>query len=229
MRVREMEPQDRPREKLLQKGAKALSNAELLALLLRTGNPGEDVLELAARLLADTGSLNTLARMEAQEIIAVAKGIGPAKACELAAVFELGRRGVEEAYETARIDSPEAVHGLLAHEMSALRQESLRVVLLNTRHRLMRLVNVSIGSVNESIADPREIFRPAVIHNAFAMILVHNHPSGDPSPSESDRRLTTRVRECADLLRVRLLDHVIIGRPAPDHPPYFSFKEHGLL
>ena len=214
---------------MLERGANSLTDAELLALFLRTGGRGQDVLELAHHILREAGSLSDLARMTPPEMVAQVKGIGPAKACELAAAFELARRSTRERFRKERLDSPEAVHELMGHEMRGLRQESLRVILLDTRYRLMRVECVSTGTVNESIADPREVFRPAIIHNAYALILVHNHPSGDPSPSDTDRRMTDRMRDTASLMRLRLLDHVIIGRPAPDHPGFFSFKEHGFL
>jgi DNA repair protein RadC len=113
--------------------------------------------------------------------------------------------------------------------MRALHKESLRVVLLDTRFHLIRTEEVSLGSVNESIAHPREVFRPAIIYSAYALIVAHNHPSGDPSPSQADHSLTRRLREAAELLQIRLLDHLIIGAPAPDRTPYFSFKEAGIL
>ncbi len=229
MKLNELPASDRPREKMLDEGAHALSDAELLALFLRTGGGKRDVLELAHHILKEAGSLADLARMSPHEMVAQVHGIGPAKACELTAAFELARRSMRERFRKERLDSPEAVHDLMGHEMRGLRQESLRVVLLDTRYRLMRVENVSTGTVNESIADPREVFRPVVVHNAFALILVHNHPSGDPSPSDTDRRMTERMRDSAALLRIRLLDHVIIGRASPDHPAFFSFKEHGLL
>ena len=147
----------------------------------------------------------------------------------MSAFFELGRRALREEISSRKLDSPDAVYALIGHEMQALRQESLRVLLLSTRYRLLRVETISIGSVNESIADPREVFRPAIIHNAFAIILAHNHPSGDPSPSDTDRQMTKRMNDVAGMLRIRLLDHVIIGSPSPAHPAYFSFKEAGLL
>jgi len=229
MKFKELPESDRPREKMLAKGADALTDTELLALFLRTGGPRQDVLEAAHQILEEAGSLANLARMDPHEMAAAVHGIGLAKACELAAAFELARRSMRERFRKERLDSPEAVHDLMGAELRGLRQESLRVILLDTRYRLMRVENVSTGTVNESIADPREVFRPILIHNAYALILVHNHPSGDPTPSDTDRRMTERMRDSAALLRLRLLDHVIIGRASPDHPPFFSFKEHGLL
>lgn len=229
MKIQEMPPEDMPREKLLRLGPEALSDSELLALLVRTGIEGKDVLEVCRDLLKEAGDLVTLGRMSPQEIQMKSKGVGKAKSCELAAVFELGRRALRQQIEKDKIDSPEAVYQLMAHQMSTLRREALQVILLNTRHRLMRVETVSLGSVNESIADPREVFREAIIQGAYAVILVHNHPSGDPSPSEMDRTMTKRMAQVAELLRIRLLDHIIIGQPAPGQQPYFSFKEAGLL
>ena len=229
MKLHELPKEDWPREKLLQRGTNSLSDAELLALLLRTGSHGRDVLEMAYDVLREAGGLRGLARHSPQEIQTIVKGIGPAKACELAAVLELGRRSVVQKYSEEKLDNPDSVYELMAPDMLPLRQESLRVILLNTRYFLLRVVTISTGSVNESIADPREIFRPAIVHNAFAMILVHNHPSGDPSPSESDRSMTRRMNEVAGLHRIRLLDHIIIGSHGNGRAPYFSFKEAGLL
>jgi DNA repair protein RadC len=121
------------------------------------------------------------------------------------------------------------IYQLLGAEMRALDRESLRVVLLDTKHHLLRVVEISLGTLNESVAHPREVFRPALLHAAYAFVLVHNHPSGDPTPSEADRRLTRRLVEAAQLLQVRLLDHVIMGAPSDGRPPYFSFAEAGMM
>ena len=128
-----------------------------------------------------------------------------------------------------KIDSPELVNEFFGAEMRALQRESLRVILLDTRYRLIDTQEISLGSVNESIAHPREVFRPALLASAYAIIIVHNHPSGDPTPSSSDHSLTRRLAEAAELLQIKLLDHVIIGAPADGRAPYFSFKEAGVL
>ena len=145
--------------------------------------------------------------------LAAIKGIGMAKAVQLAAAFGLGSRLAQEKLARSKIDSPQLVYDLLGAEMRALNRESLRVMLLDTRYHLLRMEEISLGSVNESIAHPREIFRPAIIHSAYAVIVVHNHPSGDPTPSEADHRLTRRLAEAAQLLQIQLCDHVIIGSP----------------
>lgn len=205
-----------------------MSDSELIAILLRTGMKGRNALELSRDLLAKFQSLNGLSRANLKEI-ASTKGVGITKAVQLAAAFGLASRLAKEALAKTRIDSPPLVYDLLGSEMRALLKESLRVILLDTRYHLMRVEEVSLGSLNESIAHPREIFRPALIHSAYALIVVHNHPSGDPSPSEADRRLTRRLQEAASLLQINLLDHIIIGAPNGAASPYFSFKESGLL
>ena len=228
IKIREMPQDERPREKLLGRGAAALTDSELLAILLRTGVPGANAVEVARQLLQRSGSLSGLSRCSIQEIASV-RGIGAAKAIQLVAAFGLGQRLASERLARQKLDAPELVYNLVASEMRTLRKESLRVILLDTRYRLLRMEEVSIGSVNESIAHPRDVFRPAVIASAYAVIVVHNHPSGDPSPSQSDHSLTRRLAEAAELLQIKLLDHIIIGAPAEGRLPYFSFKEAGVL
>src|SRR5947209_16807850 len=154
-KIRELPQDDRPREKLLARGAKALTNAELIAILLRTGLPGANAVEVAAQLLARYKTLNTLSRCSVEEISAI-DGIGPAKALQLVAAFNLGNRIAEEKITSEKIDTPELVYDLLGAEMRALQKESLRLLLLDTRYHLMRTEEISRGSVNESIAHPRE-------------------------------------------------------------------------
>lgn len=226
--IHELPKAERPREKLAALGAAALSDSELIAILLRTGIKGANAIEVARQLLARCGSLAGLARCSVAELSRV-KGVGPAKAVQLAAAFGLGQRLARETLSRQKIDAPELVYELLGSEMRALHRESLRIVLLDTRYHLLRIEEVSLGSLNESIAHPREIFRPALIYSAFAIIVVHNHPSGDPSPSDADHRLTRRLAEAAKLLQINLLDHIIIGSPDSSRLPYFSFKETGVL
>jgi len=227
-KIREMPQAERPREKLLARGATALADSELIAILLRTGLPGANAVEVARQLLKRYDSLSGLSRCTVQEIEEI-PGIGQAKAIQLVAAFGLGQRLANERLSRQKLDSPELIHELLAAEMRTLHKESLRVVLLDTRYHLIRVEEVSRGSVNESIAHPRDIFRPAMLGSAYAVIVVHNHPSGDPSPSQSDHSLTRRLAEAAELLQIKLLDHVIIGAPAEGRQPYFSFKEAGVL
>lgn len=226
--IHELPEQDRPREKLARLGAASLSDTELIAILLRTGIPGSNAIDVARNLLTRYQSLSGLARCTVEEIAAI-KGVGQAKAVQLAAAFGLGNRLAKETVTKSKIDSPELVYELLGAEMRALSKESLRVILLDTRYHLMRIEEISLGSLNESIAHPREVFRPALIYSAYAVIIAHNHPSGDPSPSEADHRLTRRLSEAAQLLQISLLDHVIIGSPIGEKPSFYSFKQAGIL
>jgi len=228
LKIRELPAQDRPRERLATRGASALSDAELIAILLRTGMAGANAIEVAARLIKEFGSLGQLSRCSVRELAKV-KGIGLAKAAQLAAAFGLGQRLARENFRGQRIEQPEQVYELLGCELRALHKESFRILLLDTRYHLIRCEEISLGSVNESIAHPRDVFRPAIIHSAYAVIVAHNHPSGDPSPSQADHSLTRRLREAAELLQIKLLDHVIIGAPHEGRAPYFSFKEMGVL
>jgi DNA repair protein RadC len=217
-----------PWEKLLTRGHSELTDGELLAVLMRMGIGGARALDLGRQLLKRYGSLGGLSRCSIGEL-AKFRGLSSAKAMQLAAAFGLASRLSAECVRRERIDSPERVFQLLGMEMRVLTKESLRVVLLDTRYQLMRVEEVSRGTVNESIAHPRDIFGPVFTAAAFAFILVHNHPSGDPSPSEADRRLTTRLTEASKLLQVHLLDHVILGSPDNGRSPWFSFKQIGLI
>jgi DNA repair protein RadC len=228
LRIHELPAHERPREKLAALGAGALSDSELIAILLRTGMQGANAIDVARQLLTRYQSLSGLARCTVAELAKV-KGVGPAKAVQLAAAFGLASRLARETLIRQRLDTPELIYDLLGAEMRALTRESLRVVLLDTKFLLLRIEEISHGSLNESIAHPREIFRPALIYSAFAVILVHNHPSGDPAPSNADHRLTRQLAQAAEFLQIRLLDHVIIGSGDNGRQPYFSFKEAGLI
>ncbi len=228
LKIREMPQAERPREKLAAHGPAALTNPELIAILLRTGVIGTNAIEVARELLERYGSLTGLSRCSVDELSKI-RGVGFAKAVQLVAAFGLGQRLARETLSSQKIDSPELVNVLVGAEMRMLRKESLRVILLDTRYHLIRIQEVSTGSVNESIAHPREIFHPAVASSAYAVIVVHNHPSGDTSPSQADHSLTRRLAEAAELLQIKLLDHIIIGAPANGSGGYFSFKEAGVL
>ena len=220
LRVQEILEVDQPRERLLNLGAPALSNTELVALLL-----DDPDYALTTRLLRKFRSLRTLARCEPRELASV-EGMPLEMAVRLAATFELGRRVNKEVLSKLKCDTPEVVCQLMAQDLRALSRESLRVLLVDTKFQLLRIEEISLGSINESIAHPREIFRPAVVHSAYALILVHNHPSGDPTPSKADRQLTARLVEVGNLLDVKLLDHIIIGNFLADKDSYYSFREH---
>ena len=223
LRVQEILEIDQPRERLLNLGAPALSHTELVSLLLEDPDA-----ELTQRLLRRFRSLRTLARCEPRELASV-EGMPMDKAIRLAVTFELGRRAHKEVLSKLKVDSPEIVCQLMAQDLRALTRESLRVLLVDTKFHLLRIEEISLGSLNESIAHPREIFRPALLHSAYAFILVHNHPSGNPAPSKADKQMTQRMVEVGNLLDVKLLDHIIIGNFLAGQDSYFSFKEDGLI
>ncbi len=227
-RIRDLPDEDRPREKLAKRGASALTDAELLAIFLRVGIPGMNAVELARGLIEKHGSLAGLARCSVKEL-AGTKGVGLAKGAQMAAAFELGNRLAVERIRTVKMDEPQKVYDLLGAEMRSLRQESLRVVLLDTRGNLIRVAEITKGTKNESLAHPGEILRVVLIESAHSFILVHNHPSGDPSPSEADRSMTRRLIRACQEMGVTLADHIIIGAPNDHSEPYFSFREYSLI
>jgi len=216
---------ERPREKLLNKGATALTDAELLALILRTGDAGSktSALDQGRILLQQFGTLQNLANATTKELCDF-PGIGPAKAAELQGVFELAKR-----YQSISLkpgdrytSSSEVFH----HYHALLRDRKKEVflaLLLDSKNRLIREVCVSEGSLNASIVHPREVFSPAVRESAAAVLFIHNHPSGDPAPSREDIELTQRLREAGELMGIRVLDHIVIGNGS-----YVSFSDRGL-
>ena len=227
--MREMPPADRPRERLLNQGANALKTAELLAILLRTGTAERPVLELAEFLLSHFGSLEALSRAPVGELAKV-KGVGQAKAIGLKAAFAIAARLARSEAEARPIETSADVARLLGGEMRLLDFESVRVVCLNTKHMVLAVEEVTRGTLNESLFHPREAYRPAVARQAHAVILVHNHPSGNPDPSEADLRVTRNMKAAGELLQIELLDHVILGAPRKgDDQNFFSFKDRGLL
>jgi DNA repair protein RadC len=228
LRICELREDERPREKLVNHGASALSEAELIAILLRVGTQGANAIEVARHLLAEFKSLAGLSRATVPELSRI-KGVGNAKGIQLAAAFELASRLARQSVSREKVETPADVWALLGTEMSMLNRESLRVLLLDTKLKLIRIEEISLGSLNESLAHPREVFRPALIYAAYGLIVVHNHPSGDPTPSEADRRLTQRLRSAAELLNLSLVDHVVLGNSEGGRTPWFSFREAGML
>jgi len=221
--IRDIPESERPRERLKHYGANALSTSELLAILLRTGVHGENVIHLAMRLLSECGGLSGLAKATFSELEAT-KGIGPTKVTQLKAAFELGRRLLVEAPdERPQIRSPGDAANLVLIEMSLLEQEHLRLILLDTKNRVLEMPTVYIGNLNTSVVRVGELFRHALRANCAGMIVVHNHPSGDPSPSPEDVRVTEQIVEGGKLLGVDVLDHLIIGNQR-----YVSLKERQL-
>jgi DNA repair protein RadC len=228
-RIQDMPESERPREKMERHGAAALSDAELLALFFRTGLPGLSAIDIGRLLLRKYGSLTALSRQKTSEI-QKQKGLGPAKAMDLAAAFELGKRLAREETVQQKMDTPEKIVALLGPELRAEPCEVLKVVLLSTRGTLLAVEEISRGGLTETIAHPREVLQAAMRHSAFAFILVHNHPSGDPTPSAADLTLTHRVRDAAGLMLIQFADHVIIGAPSADRPlGYHSFRERGMI
>lgn len=211
-RLADLPAPERPRERLHAHGASVLSTVELLALLVGKGTPGRSAVDVASDLLrrAD-GSLLALAARSQGELQAQA-GIGPAVAARLAAALELGARLAREpAGKRPRIRGPADVYELLGASLRALRHEEFHALLLNTQHEVQRRVLVTRGTLDTSLVHPREVFAPAVRESAAALILVHNHPSGDPSPSPDDRAITRQLAASGDVLGIPVLDHVIIG------------------
>ncbi len=222
-RIQDYDADDRPRERLSKSGASALNNAELLAILLRTGLPGENAVQIGHRLLRQLGGLTGLHRVSFDELC-TQKGVGIAKASQIKAAIELGRRlPREEAEEKPVIKSPADAANLVQYDMLALPQENLWVLLLDTRNRVLKIEKLYQGSLNSSTVRVGELFKSALINNAASVILVHNHPSGDPTPSPEDAALTRAAREAGRLLDVEVLDHIVIG-----HNKYISLKDKGL-
>lgn len=196
---------------------------------MRTGTSERPVLDLAEFLLSHFGSLEALSRAPVGELMKV-KGVGEAKAIELKAAFALAARLARSEAESRAIETPEDVARLLGEEMRLLDYESVRVICLNTKHRVLAVEEITRGTLNESLFHPREAFRPALARQAHAVILVHNHPSGNPLPSDADKQVTRRMKEAGAILQVELVDHVILGAPrAGDERNFFSFKNEGLL
>jgi DNA repair protein RadC len=215
---------DRPRERLDALGAASLSDAELVALLLRTGNRGSNAFALAAELLQRHGGLQGLSRVSGREL-ASARGIGPAKSASLRAALELGRRLAGRRLRAgAVIRSPSDVYHHFHPSLRDASQEHFLVILLDARHRVLRSETISQGTLTASLVHPREVFRPALRDAAAALVLVHNHPSGDPTPSAEDREITARLASAGELLGVRVLDHVVVAERG-----FCSLREQGDL
>jgi len=221
--IRDLPESERPRERLMNYGPGALSNAELIAILLRIGVKGESAVRLGERLLTRFKGLRGLARASVQELCQV-HGLGPAKAVQLKAALELGRRLLLTAPEDRpTITSPADVANQLMLDLALEDQEHLWVVLLDSRNRVMEVDKVYKGSLHTTVVRTAELLRNAVRHNAAGIVIVHNHPSGDPSPSPEDVRLTEQVVQAGRLLNIDVLDHVIIGGQR-----YISLRERGL-
>ena len=222
-RIADLPQTERPRERLKQQGPGALNTAELVAVLLRTGVAGESAVDLSQRLLHTFGGLAGLQRADFHEV-ENQHGMGEAKAASLKAAIELGRRlTIQEPETRPAIGSPADAAALVQYEMGALEQEHLRAILLDTRNKVVEIAEIYRGTVNSAHVRVAEVFTQAVRKNAAALILVHNHPSGDPTPSPDDLALTKAVREAGHLLDIEVLDHLVIGQGR-----YISMKERKL-
>ena len=222
-RITDIQETDRPRERLAQLGPQVLNNAELLAILLRVGIQGENAVQMGQRLLQQFNGLVGLHRAPFEELVSQ-RGIGEAKAAQIKAAIELGRRLRDaDREERTTIHSPADAADLVQYEMSVLEQEHLRVMLLDTRNHVLDTVEVYRGSVNSSQVRVAEVFRPAIRRGAPAIIVIHNHPSGDPTPSPDDVAVTRAFLQAGKLLDIEVLDHLVIGQGC-----YVSLKERGL-
>jgi len=227
-RIHDLPCDQRPREKLAALGPAALDNSELMALFISTGFKGRSAIDMGRDLLKKFGSIGALGTLPVAEL-AKEKGIGLAKASKLAAAFELGSRVAREQLKDTPLETPELIYDYFAPQLRHLNQEHVIVATLDARLRHTSSTLISVGSVSEAIAHPRDIMRPIITRGAYGFILVHNHPSGDASPSRSDESVTRNLIDVAKLMQVKFLDHVIIGKPSPGRNPYYSFREAGII
>jgi len=222
-RIQDMAADERPRERLARLGAQSLSTAELLAILLRVGMEGENAVEVGQRLLQSMGGLMGIQRASLEDLCSQ-RGLGMAKASQIKAAIELGRRLTAlDPDDRPSIHSPREAANLVQYEMQALSTENLRVIVLDTRNHLVCIENLYTGSVNSSMVRVGELFRPAIQRNGASIILIHNHPSGDPTPSPEDAALTRAAVQAGKLLDIEVLDHLVIG-----WAQFVSLKEKGL-
>lgn len=224
--IKEWPEEDRPREKLLRNGAETLTEAELLAIILRTGNAStkETALDHARALLIRFNGSKGIDEASLEELMAV-KGIGPAKLAQLKACLEMARRLGQKKWKVGEpLRSPENVFLHFQNRFRKEKREIFYVVLLTNKNRKIREVKISEGSLTASLVHPREVFHPAIRESAAAVLFVHNHPSGDPAPSQEDIEITRRLKDVGETMGIRVLDHVVIG-----HDQYFSFTDRGML
>lgn len=226
MRIKDIPQEERPKEKLMYAGAESLSTSELLALIIRTGNSSKSAVQLAEDVLAYSAKeLGSLREADVQELTEI-DGIGSTKACSIVASLELARRLLGRESDESRISmkNPESVANLLMEDMRGLKQEHLVALLLNAKCEIESRITVSIGELTSTVVHPREVFRPAIRKGAAGIILTHNHPSGDPTPSQDDIQSTKRIMEVSKLVGIRLLDHLIIGDGR-----YISLRNEGYM
>ena len=224
LKISDLPEEERPREKLLKMGAQALTNSELLALILRTGNKNENIIHLCDRVLSEFQGLAGLINCTPQRLMRIG-GIKEAKAAQLCALFEISKRAyVQKGTKINKISSPMEAANLVREDMKFLKQEVLKLIMLNTKNCVLFTKDIFMGGLNSSIVHPREIFSEALRFNSASIIVCHNHPSGDPSPSDEDINITLRLKECGKLMGIELIDHIIIGGNS-----YVSLKEKGII
>lgn len=221
--LKEWPETERPRERLIKEGASALSDAQLLAIVLRTGSNGKTVVDTAIELINRFGGLKGIEEASVTELKSF-PGLGIAKIAQIKAAFELGRRILRESCEQQVFNSASLVYKYFSPKLNGLKKEIFTTLLLDTKLKLIREVKVSEGTLTQALIHPREIFKEAVKESAYAVILVHNHPSGDPTPSEQDIEITKKLKKASEILEISLLDHVIIGNGR-----YFSMKENNII
>ncbi|OLS03322.1 RadC family protein [Tissierella creatinophila] len=223
--LKELPVSERPREKLMNYGVERLSNAELIAIIIRTGHKDDTALDVANRILSmDEKGLSHLTSISLKQLTKI-KGIGVCKASQILASVEIGKRIKRwSAEEKIKVSSPDILVNLISDEMRFLNKEHFNIAILDTKNQIIAIENISIGTLNASIVHPRDVFHAAINRSANSIILIHNHPSGDPSPSDEDINITSRLVEAGDLIGIKVLDHIIIGDNR-----YVSFKEKNLI
>lgn len=226
--IHDLPEEQRPREKLVNQGAQSLTDSELLAIFLRTGLKGETAIEVGQRLLKTFGNLSALARLDAKQL-SQQKGLGIAKATQLLACFEMGSRAARETLLSHPIDSSEMLYQLMSPLLIHQKVESLYVISVDTKLNCIHHEEITKGSIDRSIAHPRDIIRPVILNQAAGFFLAHNHPSGDPTPSKADFEVTKNIREVAKLFQITFHDHLIVGKESHRHEAYYSFREEGFF
>lgn len=222
--VRDLPRQERPRERLQKFGAEALSAQELLALVIGRGIPKKSVMNIAQELLTRFGNVKAISQATIEELSQI-KGIGLAKAAQIKACFELGKREeLEPELKNFDIKDPEAVVKAIRASIKDKAKEHFKLILLNPRNKIIGISTISIGTLNASLVHPREVFKDAITHSAASVVLAHNHPSGDPEPSEDDLKITKKLVDSGQILGIEVLDHIVIGKNN-----FCSFKERGLI
>jgi DNA repair protein RadC len=222
--VRDLPKSERPRERLITFGPEALSAQELLALIIGRGIPKKSVMNIAQELLARFGNIKAISQASIEALSEI-KGIGLAKAAQIKACFELGKRqDLEPELKNYDIKNPQSVVKAIRASIKDKAKEHFKLILLDTRNKIIGISTISIGTLNASLVHPREIFKEAIIHNSASVVLAHNHPSGDPEPSEEDLTITKRLVDSGKILGIEVIDHIIIGKTN-----FSSFKERGLI